>query len=89
MAESGRIAARKLRGMFRRMVAGAGFRKVSTTVITMPATPPHAWAPCANDFAFPPRICCRSRYHPKMQRLTSSTIDLGAKLVRQWTNLPD
>jgi hypothetical protein len=25
----------------------------------------------------------------KMQRLTSSTIDLGAKLVRQWTNLPD
>jgi len=42
MAESGRIAARKLRGMFRRMVAGAGFRKVSITVITMPATPPHA-----------------------------------------------
>jgi hypothetical protein len=30
MAESGRIAARKLRGTFRRTVAGAGFRKVST-----------------------------------------------------------
>jgi hypothetical protein len=42
MAEFGRIAARKLRGMFRRMVAGAGFRKVSITVITMPATPLHA-----------------------------------------------
>jgi hypothetical protein len=29
MAEFGRTAARKLRGMFRRIVAGASFRKVS------------------------------------------------------------
>jgi hypothetical protein len=41
MAESGRIAA-KLRGTFRRIVAGASFRKVSTTVMAMPATPPRA-----------------------------------------------
>jgi hypothetical protein len=38
MAESGRIAARRLRGTFRRIVAGAGFRNVSPTVITMSAT---------------------------------------------------
>ena len=37
MAESGRIAA-KLRGTFRRIVAGAGFRKVTTIVMAMPAT---------------------------------------------------
>jgi hypothetical protein len=37
MAESGRIAA-KLRGTFRPIVAGTGLRKVSTTVMAMPAT---------------------------------------------------
>jgi hypothetical protein len=58
MAESGRIAARRLRGTFRRIVAGAGFRKVSTTVMAMPATPRPAreLGPCANDLAFSPRF---------------------------------
>jgi len=42
MAESGRIAARRLRGTFRRLVAGADFRKVSTIVTALPATPPRA-----------------------------------------------
>jgi hypothetical protein len=41
MAESGRIAA-KLRGTFRRIVAGTGFHELSTTVMATPATPPHA-----------------------------------------------
>jgi hypothetical protein len=58
MAEFGRIAA-KLRGTFRRTVAGTGFRKISTTVIAMPAA--RVSGPCADDLAFPPRICGRSR----------------------------
>jgi hypothetical protein len=48
MAESGRIAAR-LRGTFRRTVAGASFRRVSPTVMAMPATPPPR-----DDLAFLP-----------------------------------
>jgi hypothetical protein len=52
MAELGRIAATRLRGTFRRTVAGTGFRKVSTTVMAMPAT--RVSGPCADDLAFPP-----------------------------------
>jgi hypothetical protein len=42
MAESGRIAARSLRGTFRRIVAGYSFRNVCTTIMPILATPPHA-----------------------------------------------
>ena len=80
MAESGRIAA-KLRGTFRRIVAGTGLRKVSTTVMALPAT---RVRPCATIAHFLPHLLLVT-----MQRLTSSTIDLGVKLVRQWTRFPD
>jgi hypothetical protein len=57
MAESGRIAARRLRGMFGEQSRALAFRKVSTTVITARhAATRVSLRPCANDFAFPPRL---------------------------------
>jgi hypothetical protein len=57
MAESGRIAARGLRGTFWRIVAGAGFSQSLHHRYHYVATPhTREPRPCTGDFAFPPRI---------------------------------
>jgi hypothetical protein len=81
MAEPGCIAASRL-ACSRRIVAGL-VRKVTTTVMAMSAT--RMAQACADDISLPfPHLLLVS-----MQRLTSSTIDRGVRLVRQWTRFPD
>jgi len=90
MAESGRIAVRRLGGTFWRIVAGAGFSQSLYHRYYYVRHAAHACAKAAcQRFRIPSPHLLPVSMQPKMQRLTSSTIDLGAKLVRQWTNLRD
>jgi hypothetical protein len=90
MAESGRIAARTLRGTFRRIVAGADFsQSLYHRHHCLPRRHTREPRQLRQRFRIPSPPLRLVSMQPKMQRLTSSTIDLSAKLVRQWTNLPD